>query len=249
MHQFVRAKVRGETPAWIKTDHAFPTQGQLKSYHRRIGEILIERGLVTELQLQECLKLQEETGRKLGEILVEKELLWEEDLVESLAIQNGNAFIELDPDIVEPDLLTKIPEALAREMRIFPVSLQHNVFVLATDVIDVSGDSDADRQRDRREVELSEKFGCAIRMAWSCTRDIDFAIDRAYAKSRPTPKPTKERLGERLVQMGRLTRNELLEALRIQKRTREKLGRILVGMGKATDSEIDEVLENQAQHA
>tara|TARA_R100000027_G_scaffold67028_1_gene64269 strand:- start:4207 stop:6261 length:2055 start_codon:yes stop_codon:yes gene_type:complete len=246
--QFVLAKVRGETPEWIKTEHAFPSQGQLKSYHRRIGEILIEQGLVTEAQLEECLKLQEETGRKLGEILIEKDLLWEEDLVEALAIQNGNAFVELDPYSVDASLLEKIPVDLAREMRIFPVSLQNNVFVLATDVINV-GDEETENNRDRRERELGERFGCAIRMAWSSTRDLEFAIDNAYSeRARPFP-PVKERLGERLVRMGRLTRDELIEALRIQKRTREQLGRILVGMGKATEPEIEEVLANQGQSA
>ncbi len=245
--QFIRAKVRGETPAWIKTDHAFPSRGQLKSYHRRIGEILVEQGLVTQSQLEECLKIQEKTGEKLGKILVDKEILWEEELIEVLAIQHGNAFVELDPHRVDPELLQKIPEKWAREARIFPVSFQNNLFVVATDIVDV-GDEESTSNRDRRERELGEKFGCAIRMAWASTRDIDFAIDRAYAENRPAPNPKSERLGERLVRMGRLTRNELTEALRIQKRTREKLGRILIGMGKATESEIDEVLATQGQH-
>lgn len=246
--QFIRAKVRGETPEWIKTEHAFPSQGQLKSYHRRIGEILVERGLVTEAQLQECLQLQEQTGRKLGEILVEKDLLWEEDLVEALAIQNGNAFVELDPYSVDPDLLEKIPEELAREKRVFPVSLRNNVFVLATDVINVA-DHESENNRDSREHELSERFGCAIRMAWASTRDLEFAIDNAYSERTFKVPPVKERLGERLIRMGRLTRDELIEALRIQKRTRQQLGRILIGMGKATESEIEEVLANQVQSA
>ncbi|MFP4351450.1 MAG: glycosyltransferase [Puniceicoccaceae bacterium] len=236
VRQFVRAKIRRENPAWIKTDHAFPTRGQLTSYHRRLGEILVERGLVTQAQLDEALAEQEKSGRKLGEILVERELLWEEDLVEALAIQKGNAFVELDPDGVDPDLLEKIPEETARAMRVFPVSFRNNVFVLATDVINLE-EKDSEEGRDRRERELGERFGAAIRMAWASTRDLDFAIDRAYSAPPANPRPIPGRLGERLVRMGRLTREELIEALRIQKRSREKLGRILVGMGKATEAE------------
>ncbi|MFP4494106.1 MAG: glycosyltransferase, partial [Puniceicoccaceae bacterium] len=236
VRQFVRAKIRRENPAWIKTDHAFPTRGQLTSYHRRLGEILVERGLVTQAQLDEALAEQEKSGRKLGEILVERELLWEEDLVEALAIQKGNAFVELDPDGVDPDLLEKIPEETARAMRVFPVSFRNNVFVLATDVINLE-EKDSEEGRDRRERELGERFGAAIRMAWASTRDLDFAIDRAYSAPPANPRPIAGRLGERLVRMGRLTREELIEALRIQKRSREKLGRILVGMGKATEAE------------
>jgi len=247
VRQFIRAKVRGETPAWIKTDHAFPSQGQLKSYHRRIGEILIEQGIITQSQLDECIEMQKQTGRKLGEILVEKEFIWEEELVEALAIQNGNAFVEIDPFSVDPDLLKKIPKELAQEARIFPVSLQNNVFVLATDVIDL-GDDETLNNRDRRERDLGEKFGCAIRMAWASTRDIEFAIERAYTQRSSFNSPITDRLGERLLQMGRLTKDDLIEALRIQKRTREKLGRILVGMGKATETEIEEVLSKKTQH-
>ena len=38
---------------------------------RRLGDIIVERGLVTPLQLDEALKVQRESGGKLGEVLVE----------------------------------------------------------------------------------------------------------------------------------------------------------------------------------
>jgi len=245
LRQFIRAKVRGELPAWIKTDHAFPTQGQLRSYHRKLGEILIERGWVTQKQLERALEEQNETGAKLGEILLEKKLLWEEDLVEALAIQNANAFVELDPYTVAPDLLEKIPEEYARKMRIFPVSLQNNVFVLATDVIEVGHGENMGR--DQREKELAERFGCAIRLAWSSAKDIDFALDRGYG-SRDKVAKVGERLGERLLRMGKVKQEDLVQALRLQKRSREKLGRILVSMGKVTENELDEIIEQKAQY-
>jgi MSHA biogenesis protein MshE len=39
---------------------------------RRLGDIFVERGLITEDQLQEALEVQQDTGAKLGEILVER---------------------------------------------------------------------------------------------------------------------------------------------------------------------------------
>jgi hypothetical protein len=39
---------------------------------RRLGDIFVERGLITDEQLQEALAVQRETGGKLGEILVER---------------------------------------------------------------------------------------------------------------------------------------------------------------------------------
>ena len=38
---------------------------------RRLGDIFVERGLISEQQLQEALDQQRETGAKLGEVLVE----------------------------------------------------------------------------------------------------------------------------------------------------------------------------------
>jgi hypothetical protein len=38
---------------------------------RRLGDIFVERGLITEEQLREALTVQRDTGAKLGEVLVE----------------------------------------------------------------------------------------------------------------------------------------------------------------------------------
>ena len=39
---------------------------------RRLGDIFVERGLITDEQLQEALAVQQDTGGRLGEILVER---------------------------------------------------------------------------------------------------------------------------------------------------------------------------------
>lgn len=39
---------------------------------RRLGDIFVERGLITDEQLQEALVVQQDTGGRLGEILVER---------------------------------------------------------------------------------------------------------------------------------------------------------------------------------
>ena len=42
---------------------------------RRLGDIVVERGLITQEQLEEALAAQASTGRKLGEVLVELEFI------------------------------------------------------------------------------------------------------------------------------------------------------------------------------
>jgi type IV pilus assembly protein PilB len=55
----------------------------------------------------------------------------------------------------------------------------------------------------------------------------------------------KKRLGDLLIEVGFLTRNQLENAINIQKRTGEKLGKILVKEGYATEEKILEALEFQ----
>jgi adsorption protein B len=67
---FVRAKFSGTTPKWEKTAHIFPPDNHLRRYHKRLGEILVDRHLVTSAQIDAALARQKETHQKLGEILL-----------------------------------------------------------------------------------------------------------------------------------------------------------------------------------
>lgn len=70
--------------------------GTLSIHPRRIGAILIENGLLTEEQLQECLQLHGQSGQPqpLGEILLEKGYVAPEHLDASLERQVKEAFFE-----------------------------------------------------------------------------------------------------------------------------------------------------------
>jgi PAS domain-containing protein len=56
---------------------------------RRLGELLIERDLVDERELEDALSVQAATGRRLGEILVTQGALAEPELIAALAEQYG----------------------------------------------------------------------------------------------------------------------------------------------------------------
>jgi adsorption protein B len=70
IYQFSRSKVTGKKLVWAKTTHIFPSEVQLKSYRRKLGDLLLSKRLVTISQLKDALRLQT-GGKKLGEILVE----------------------------------------------------------------------------------------------------------------------------------------------------------------------------------
>ncbi len=56
--------------------------------NQRIGDILVQKGVITQKELDDVLAVQDQQNRKLGDILVEKGLASEKDLQKALGIQN-----------------------------------------------------------------------------------------------------------------------------------------------------------------
>ncbi|HOW87743.1 MAG TPA: hypothetical protein P5561_04420 [Candidatus Omnitrophota bacterium] len=71
---------------------------------RRIGEILIEDGLLTKTQLEEALAHQKEKGGLIGKILIEKNFLEEEDLIGALGKQFKIPYLSLKNYSINPDM-------------------------------------------------------------------------------------------------------------------------------------------------
>ncbi len=71
---------------------------------RRIGEILVEDGLLTPGQLTEALALQKEKGGLLGQILIAKRFLDEDCLIGALGKQFKIPYISLRHYALNPDM-------------------------------------------------------------------------------------------------------------------------------------------------
>ena len=56
---------------------------------KKLGELLIEQGLLTDQQVQDTLRLQHQTGKLFGECLVENKLITEDKMVGVLVSQFG----------------------------------------------------------------------------------------------------------------------------------------------------------------
>lgn len=80
---------------------------------RFIGEILIERGLISLEQLDKALKVQKEKGGLLGEILSEMNILSEDDIVQALATQYGYPYLSLKDYDIDASIARSVPEHIA----------------------------------------------------------------------------------------------------------------------------------------
>ncbi|MBL8426152.1 MAG: Flp pilus assembly complex ATPase component TadA [Dechloromonas sp.] len=83
----------------------------------RLGDLLIQQGLLTEEQLKIALDEQKRTGRKLGRVFVESGYVTEAGISQALARQLRIPFIELKSFTPRAELIKLLPEAPARRFR------------------------------------------------------------------------------------------------------------------------------------
>jgi type IV pilus assembly protein PilB len=102
-----------------------------KTTKRRLGDVLLEQKLITEQQLKECMAVQRASGTSLAHLLVEKKYLSEEDLVVTLSDQLGIPHIRLSNYRIPKEVLNEVPESLARQYLMLPVSVTGDVLTLA----------------------------------------------------------------------------------------------------------------------
>ncbi len=83
----------------------------------RLGDLLIQQGLLTDEQLKIALDEQKRTGRKLGRVFVESGYVTEAGISQALARQLRIPFVELKSFSPSPELIKLLPEAPARRFR------------------------------------------------------------------------------------------------------------------------------------
>ena len=83
----------------------------------RLGDMLIQQGLLTQQQLTDALSEQKATGRKLGRIIVDGGAVTEDAISKALARQLQAQFVDLKSFTPRPELVRLLPEAQARRFR------------------------------------------------------------------------------------------------------------------------------------
>lgn len=99
----------------------------------RLGDKLIQLGLITEDQLRIALMEQKSSGKPLGEALLALGFTTEEAMRGALADKLGERAISLKGIVADPQALALIPKPLAKRHLLFPVSLdtQANALIVA----------------------------------------------------------------------------------------------------------------------
>jgi type IV pilus assembly protein PilB len=138
---------------------------------RKLGAILVDRGLITADQLRRGFEEQAISGRRLGEIVVEEGWVSPLDLALALAEQHNLPFVDLIPDDVDFDLAVLLPEHLARRYKAVPVRDAGEFAVLVA----IADPSDL-QAIDELRLALKRK----IELAVADVRDIEAVIRSVY---------------------------------------------------------------------
>ena len=99
--------------------------------HRALGGLLVQRGLVTDAQLEAAIVEQKKTGRRLGQVLVDRGLVSAEVLLEVLSEQLGVPTVRINAYTVNPDAIAALPEKVARRHMAFPLRKVGSTLVVA----------------------------------------------------------------------------------------------------------------------
>ena len=112
----------------------------MKITNLKLGQILVNSGVLTKEKLQQALEQQKNSKMRLGEILISNEYLTEMQIIRSLEQQLSIPYLDLTSVTIDPTLSALLPEELARSTHAAPVKRESSVLTLAVeDPLDYNG--------------------------------------------------------------------------------------------------------------
>jgi general secretion pathway protein E len=139
----------------------------------RLGEILIEKRLITQEDLDRALELQRERGDKLGKILVDLGFVANRDVLASLSEQLQVPLLTIEgPPAISPETESLSPKFL-RQFRCLPVALRdHTVLLAMADPLDFE-----------TRATVASCTGLAVEAGIAPEQEILDAIDKFYGQT------------------------------------------------------------------
>ena len=102
----------------------------MKNQRKRLGDLLVDAGMITEEQLQDTL-VQKKNGQKIGDALLERGYINEQQLIEVLEFQLGIPQISLYRYQVDTSLLNLVSKEFAFRNILMPIKKEGNQLVVA----------------------------------------------------------------------------------------------------------------------
>ncbi|AHV99326.1 MULTISPECIES: GspE/PulE family protein [Paenibacillus] len=137
---------------------------------KRLGDLLVENGIISQEQLEEALVEQRKSKRKLGDLLISQGYITEQQLIEVLEFQLGIPHVSLFKYHIDPAITQIIPESMAKRYQVLPFMKEGGKLMVAmADPLDYFAIED-----------LRMSTGFRIEPAISTRDELQRAIARHY---------------------------------------------------------------------
>lgn len=145
-----------------------------KATNKHLGELLVERGVISHEQLNISIEHQKKTpGNLLGEVLVELKFATEKDIAQALTCQYGFPYLPLSSYEIDAEVIRSVPENVCRQFCLVPIDkIGKSLTVAMANPLNLQALED---------VELIT--GCSVQVFVSTASDIKQSMDKYYKNS------------------------------------------------------------------
>ena len=148
-------------------------QLELTGQRKRLGEILVDQGFMTEAQIQECLDEQKRSGKQIGKLFIEKGFIDEQKLLDVISAQIDVQRVIIENLNLDAAVVKLVPQEMARSYKVIPVYERDNVLTVAM----------ADPSNLRTLDHIKFKTGRDVEPMLATEKEILAALDRIYMQS------------------------------------------------------------------
>ena len=169
----------------------------------QIGQMLIDAGIMTSVDLERGLKEQKKSGKFICTTLIEMGLLQEDTLLPILARKLNMPLVKIKTLDIKADVISKVPAKFATHYRLIPIALEGNAISLAvTDPLDIHTLDD-----------LKLLLGFEIKPVLAGEKDILEAISRYYGVGADTLEQIVSEKSSGIDLAGSVEKTEDLESM------------------------------------
>jgi type IV pilus assembly protein PilB len=137
-----------------------------------LGELFIDSKLITQEQLAESLKVQQEKGGLIGQILVNLGYVSEEDVAKALMVQYGIPYMPLENYEIDKEVSKLIPENVARQYGVLAVDKVGSILTIVM--------SNPLNSQAIEDIEMMTKLKMQVFVA--TVTDVNHALNDIYKK-------------------------------------------------------------------
>jgi len=140
---------------------------------KQLGDLLVEKGIINQTQLDKALKIQKEKSGLIGQIFVMLGYVKEEEIAQVLTVQYGFPYLPLESYEISADMIKLIPENVAKQYNLIAIDKIENLLTISmSNPLNIQAAED-----------IEMLSGCKVQVFISTMTDISNAIKKYYGKT------------------------------------------------------------------